>query len=319
MLKKSKDKLLAIDLAPDAVRLVDVVMRRGAPAVSAVVAAELDPGPADTLPERHLAALEKLVAAHKLRTRQCVATVPSNLVVTRSMTIDASKGQPAEEQIRATLQNTLSYDVREMIFDFWPVADAKGGARTHDVLVVAIQGAVVRRYLNGLGKLKLECAHLDVAPCALASLIARLMPAHESMVGALALTDSLGYFAVVDRQRVLFWRPFELQAAGRAGGQGNLERIGDEISKCVSHMVGSLQFEGMTEILAFGAAAHDASFGAYLMNRFNLQVRAPSPFDSLPGDALPADLRGALPPAAATQYAAAVGLAYQTSGGASYG
>ena len=315
MLKKS-DQMLAIDLAPDAVRVLNVSFRNGAPFVSTVATGDLAAGGVESLPERHLAALESLISTHRLRTRQCVAAVPTNLVVTRSVTIDPSKAQPPEEQIRVVLANCLPGDSRDLLFDFWPVGDTASKNRTHEVLVVATQGAVIQRYLKGLTKLRLTCVHLDVAPCAIASLIARLIPDQDSMIGTIALTDSQGYFAVVDKQRVLFWRPFELPAGGvRAGIAPALERVGDEISKCVSHMVGALHLEGMTEIFAFGQGVQDESFAAYLMTRFNLQVRALSPFESLPGDALPGELRSSLEPASATHYATALGLAHQSAGG----
>jgi Tfp pilus assembly PilM family ATPase len=129
-----------------------------------------------------------------------------------------------------------------------------------------------------------------------------------------ALGESLGYFAVVEKQRVLFWRPFELPQ-NKNSQQASLERVGDEITKCVSHMVGSLHLDGMQEIFVFGESAQDPGFASYLTTRFNLQVRSPSPFDSLTPDLMPADLRAALQPAAATHYAAALGMALQPAGG----
>jgi len=56
-----------------------------------------------------------------------------------------------------------------------------------------------------------------------------------------------------------------------------------------------------------------------MLNRFNLQVRTPSPFDSLASDSLPAEIKSSLQPTSATQYAAALGLALQTTGGANHG
>jgi hypothetical protein len=79
-------------------------------------------------------------------------------------------------------------------------------------------------------------------------------------------------------------------------------------------MVGSLHLDGVTEIVAFGDGTHEDSFNSYLVNRFNLQVRAPSPFESLSGDALAGGI--SLQPGEATHFATALGLALQTSGGA---
>ena len=267
------------------------------------------------LPQRHLAALEKALAGHRNHAKQCVAAVPTNLVTTRSVLIDPSKAQPPEEQIKQTLQNILSYDSRDLLFDFWTVSKPDGKSRNYEVLVVATQRSVLNTYLAGFKKLKLQCTHMDVAPCALASLIARLVPQSETPVGTVAIGETLGYFAVVEKQRVLFWRPFELPPPknGHVSGQ---ERVGDEISKCVSHMVGSQHLDGMTEVLAFGAGAQDPAFVDYLATRFNLQIKSPSPFEAIATNAIPQDIQSALAGAAATHYATALGLALQPIGGA---
>jgi Tfp pilus assembly PilM family ATPase len=312
---KLSDTMLAIDLAPDALRILDVTFRRGEPQVTAIASGTLAPGDLSTLPERHLAALASLMQTHRIRARECVAAVPTSLVVTRSVAIDPSKPQTPEEQIRVILQNCVSYDPRDLVFDFWPVSDRPDASRTQEVLVVAAQGSVVQRYLDGFMKLKLSCVHLDVAPCAVATLISRLLPNAGAMAGVVALTGSTGYFAVVERNRVLFCRPFDVPA--RAGLQAGMGRIGDEISKCISHMVGTLHLDGMTEILAFGDGTSEDSFAEYLVNRFNMQVRAPSPFDSLPPAAV--TQLSALVPADATRYATVLGLALQNSGGPTHG
>lgn len=316
MFGKSAHSLLAIDLAPDAVRVLDVAPAGGGPSVSAIATEPLTEGAAAQLPERHLAALERLLSTHRIHARQCVASVPTTLVTTRSVLIDPGKPQPPEEQIKQTLQNILSHDARDLIFDYWTVSptDAKS-SRTYEVLVVATQRSILQTYLAGFKKLHLNCTHVDVAPCALASLIAKLTPKAEGPVGTVALGDTLGYFAVVDKQRVLFWRPFELPPQ-RQGHASALERVGDEISKCVSHMVGSQHLDGMTEVIAFGSWAQDQDFLTYLTGRFNLQIKAPSPFDALSPGALPQEIHSALQPAAATHYATALGLALQPIGGA---
>lgn len=314
MLGKTVDNYLAIDLAPEAVRVLDVVIRRGQTTVSSIASGALSEGQNASLPERHLAALESLISQHRMRGRQCVAAVPTSLVTTRSVMIDPSRPQSPEEQIRMTLQNILSFDQRDLLFDFWDIGDANGKNRTYEVLVVATQRSVVHKYLNGFKKLRLNCTHMDVAPCAIATLLGKLAPQQDSMVGTIALGESLGYFAVVDKQRVLFWRPFEMPSP-KNGAQAGLERVGDEISKCVSHMVGSVHFDSMSELFVFGEASQDPGFSCYLTTRFNLQVRTPSPFESLGADAIPADIRAALQPAAASHYATALGLALQPAGG----
>lgn len=314
MFNKSSDSLLAIDLSPEAVRVLDVSVRRGNASVSAIATGTLTEGTPDNLPERHIAALEFLLNHHKLRSRKCVASLPTNLVTTRSLVIDPGKAQSPDEQIKLTLQNILTCDARALLFDFWKVTEPGEKSRTYEVLVVATQRAIVHKYLEGFKRLKLSCTHLDVSPCALASLIARLAPQQESMFGAVALGETLGYFAVVHKQRVLFWRPFELPPA-RNGQQTGLSRVGDEISKCVSHMVGSQHLDSVGDIYLFGNGAHDQSFASYLSNRFNLQIKTPSPFESLADNAVAEDVRTSLDAAAATHYAAALGLALQPAGG----
>ncbi len=314
MFRTAADSFLAIELAPEAVRVLDVSVRRGKASVSALATGTLAEGTHDTLPERHIAALEYLLNHHKLRARTCVASLPTNLVTTRSLVIDPGKAQSPEEQIKLTLQSILTCDARALLFDFWKVTEPGEKSRTYEVLVVATQRTIVHKYLEGFKKLKLSCSHLDVAPCALASLIARLAPQQDSIFGAVALGESLGYFAVVQNQRVLFWRPFELPPA-RNGQQSGLSRVGDEISKCVSHMVGSQHLDGVGDIYLFGNGSQDEAFSSYLVNRFSLQVKTPSPFESLAQEGLPEELRKTLDNAAATHYAAALGLALQPSGG----
>jgi Tfp pilus assembly PilM family ATPase len=314
MFIKSSDSLLAIDLAPEAIRVLDVTVCRGSASISAVATGTLTEGNADSLPERHIAALEYLLNNHKLRSRKCVASLPTNLVTTRSLVIDPGKAQSPEEQIKLTLQNILTCDAKSLLFDFWKVTEPGEKSRTYEVLVVATQRTLVHKYLEGFKKLKLSCSHLDVAPCALASLLAKLVPQQDAMVGAVALGESLGYFAVVQNQRVLFWRPFEVPPA-RNGQQAGQSRVGDEISKCVSHMMGSQHLDRVSDIYLFGNSSQDDAFSSYLLNRFNLQIKTPSPFESLAQEGLPAELRKTLDNAGATHYAAALGLALQPAGG----
>jgi Tfp pilus assembly PilM family ATPase len=319
MFRPRQEGTLAIDLAPDAVRVLEVSFRRNMPQITSVLEAPLardDDGKinAENLPERHLAALETLLSGNHLKKRSCVAAVPTNLVVTRSVTIDGTKTQSSEEQIRQTLQNCMSVDVRNLMFDSWPVSQSAPDSRTQEMLVVATQRSIVQRYLDGFTKLKLSCGHLDVAPCALADLIAYLAPGQESsggMVGTIVLAEGLGYFAVVEKQRVLFWRPFELPDTASVTQQTSLGRIGDEISKCVSHMVGALHLDGMNEIVAFGRGTLDEGFSAYLNNRFCLPVRTPSPFQMLPAGVIDEATIAKLSPEAASSFAAALGLAMQ--------
>jgi Tfp pilus assembly PilM family ATPase len=322
MFSRKSTSILALDLAPDAVRAVEVVMRKDYPLVTAVATETLPPGNSDSLPQRHLTALQSLISTHHLRSRHCLATLPTNLVITRSVAIDASKASSVQEQIRLALQNSNSRDSRDLMFDFWTVSAASAKNRAQQVLVVATQASVVHRYLNGFKKLGLTCDHMDVSPCALSSLVAQLAPSPETMIGTVVLCENVGYFAVVERQNVLFWRPFELSSGpGRTGSvvQAGLERIGDEVSKCVSHMVGSNDLDAMSELFVFGHGADDSAFTSYLFNRFSLPVRTPSPFDSLPQDAISEDLRAKLEPAIASHYATAMGLTLQTSGGANHG
>jgi Tfp pilus assembly PilM family ATPase len=227
--------------------------------------------------------------------------------------IDPTKPGLPEDQIKQTLQSILTCDARDLLFDFWNVTQSVEKTRNYEVLVVAVRRAVIHKYLDGFRKMGLACRHLDVAPCALATLIARLFPNQESMVGTIVLGDSLGYFAVVDKQRVLFWRPFDLPAA-KPGTPAAMERIGHEISKCVSHMVGSNNLDSLSEIVVFGNGVREDQFAGYLTHRFNLHVKTPSPFDALSPDVLD-ESAAMLQPDAATHFAAALGLALQPVGG----
>ncbi len=314
MFGKSSQSLLAIDLAADAVRVLEVSIGGSGPVVSGFASEAVAEG-STALPQRHLAALEKVLSTSRMRSRRCVAAVPTNLVTTRSVLIDPGKPQPPEEQVKQTLQNILSQDAADLLFDFWKVSEANTKTRNYEVLVVATQRSMLQTYLAGFKKLRLNCMHMDVAPCALASLIAKLIPQSETPVGTVAIGETHGYFAVVDKQKVLFWRPFELPPP-KNGHVSGLERVGDEISKCVSHMVGSQHLDCMIDVIAFGAVAQDQAFAEYLASRFNLQIKTPSPFDALAPGAMPAEIKNALQPAAATFYATALGLALQPIGGA---
>jgi Tfp pilus assembly PilM family ATPase len=314
MWKKKNNSLVAIDLAPDALRLLDVSLRHATPAILALGSETLPPGTPETLPDRHIAALDRLLSVHRLRGRPCVASIPTSLVTTRSLMIDPAKPGLPEDQIRQTLQSILSCDPRDLIFDFWNVAPPNDKSRTSEVLVVAVHQAIVHKYLDAFARLGLSCRHLDVAPCALAALLARLLPQQDSMVGTMVLGDTLGYFAVVAQQRLLFWRPFDLPAQ-KNGAPSALERIGHEISKCVSHMVGTQHMEALADIVVFGNGVRDEQFTTYLAQRFNLRVRTPSPFEALPQGALAQSVAAALQPEAATHFAAALGLAFQHPGG----
>ncbi len=315
MLIKSNDSLLAIDLANDAVRVLDVRLKRSQAHVEGFATQSVAAGTPESLPERHLEALAELISTNRFKSRKCVAAMPTTLVTTRAVAIDPNKTQPADEQVRWTLQNCLPFDPRDLIFDYWPAGNTAANARTRDMLVVAMQGTVVKRYLAGLERQKLTCVHLDVAPCAVASLISRLATASDAVVGTVTLTDTGGYFAIVERQRVLFWRPFEFPPVKPgASREASMDRIGDEISKCVSHMVGSMQVDHMAELLTFGQGTEDSTFADYLQDRFHMPVRSPSPFDGFSPEAMPLELRSAVQPAAASHYAAAVGLAMQPAG-----
>jgi len=320
MFNKQNQNALAIDLANDAVRVLDVKFRRDIPCISAFASQSVAPstekgGGLDTLPERQLAALESLLATHRLKSRRCIVAMPTSLVVTRAVAIDSTKPQPADEQVRWTLQNCLPFDPKDLIFDFWPVSEPQPNARVREVLVVATQASVVQRYLSGFEKLNLTCSHLDVAPCALASLVCKTATT-DGMIGTVALGESSGYFAIVEGSKVLFWRPFELPNGQKAvaAAKAGLDRVGDEISKCVSHMVGTMQVNPMTELLVFGHGSADPVFTDYLKNRFHLNVSAPSPFDSLPEESMNPNIKSAVQADVATHFAAAIGLAMQPAG-----
>jgi Tfp pilus assembly PilM family ATPase len=322
MFNKRSDMTLAIDLAVEAVRVLEVKSQKGGRQVCAIASQAVEPGAIETLPERQLAALKALLAANRFKTKTCVAAIPTTLAVTRSVAIDASKAQTPEEQIRAALQNCLPFDIKDLMFDYWPVSEPRPNARTHELLVVATRKSVVKQFLDGFGELGLTCTHLDVAPCAVASLIANATGAADAMAGTVVLGETTGYFAIIDRKRVLFWRPFDLPSAAQkaiSAVQTGLDRVGDEISKCVSHMVGSMHLDNLTELLVYGHGSNDVVFTDYLTHRFHLPVRAPSPFDSFSSQAFPDTLRSELEEGVATHFAAVAGLALQPAGGLNHG
>jgi Tfp pilus assembly PilM family ATPase len=291
-------------------------LKRGKPSASLSFFASqsVAPGLPDALPERQLAALGELLKTQHAGTREVLATVPTNLVVTRTVQLDKQKKETPAEQIQAALQNCLPFDSKDLLFDYWAINPANTNPRA-EVLVVASQASVIRRYLEGFEKLGLMCVHLDVAPCALASLVPLTQKNSDAIVGSIALSRDVGFFAITERNRVLFWRPFDLTSGGRdrgvnvAGLQANLERVGDEISKCVSHMVGTMHLDNLGELLLFGHGSDDMVVNEYLKNRFHVPVHNPSPFASV--EASPV----AVNDKQATHYCTAMGLAMQQIAG----
>ena len=316
LVRRKADITLAVDFGADAVRLLEVQKRRGQVTLGAIAEQSLPAGEPETLPERHLEALGGLLRAQRLAACRAVAALPTSMVVTRSVNIDKGKGLTPDEYVRWALENCLPFDSRDLVFDYWPVYDPASGRGQNEVLVVAAQGTLVERYLHGMGQLKLRCAHLDTAPCAIASLLGRCVEDPGAMSGVVALSERMGYFAIVERGRVAFWRPFDLPHAqtDETNRQANTDRIGDEISKCMSHMVGSMQVDNLGAMLLFGHGAEELVGSGYLRQRFQLEVRAPSPFAALPAASWPADLdRAQL--THTTHYCTAVGLAVQEAAG----
>jgi len=323
MLFTSKsDATLAIDLGPDAVRLIELRLRKAQLTITLSAQQALEDGPLATLPTRHLAALAALLGQHRLHTRSAIAAMPTNMVVTRTVQPDkanAGPGAPAgkslEDHIRWTLQNCLPFDPRDLLFDYWPIHEANSG-KPPEFMVVATQASVVEQYMRGFEKLKLTCAHLDVAPCALATLISHSVENSDAPVGTIALSQHLDFFAIAERGRVLFWRPFELPHPQDtdAGAQANLDRMGDEISKCVSHMVGAMHVDNLSEVLLYGCGSENLLVGEYLKNRFHIPVRSPSPLDALPVQAR-GDYASLADGRVGTHYCTAMGLAMKYAGG----
>ena len=283
MFFKKSDSVFAVDLGTDVLRAVQVKRRKEGPELAAFVSQPVAPGTPDTLVDRQLGALGELLRAHHVGTREMLATMPTSLVVTRTVQIDAQKKESPEDQIQAALQNCLPFDSRDLLFDYWKLRQVTAGPRS-EVVVVATQASLVQRYLDGFEKLGVTCVHLDVAPCALASLIPHTQTTPDAVVGSIALSRDVGFFTITERDQVLFWRPFDLNAGASqkgvavAGIQANLERVGDEISKCVSHMVGTMHLDNLAELLLFGHGSDDLVVNEYLKNRFNVPVRNPSPF-----------------------------------------
>ena len=91
----------------------------------------------------------------------------------------------------------------------------------------------------------------------------------------------------------------------------NLDRVGDEISKCVSHMVGSMNVDTLSELVLYGQGSEDVVVTEYLKNRFHVPVRSPSPFDAFGPAGMPGAMRETVDHKLTTQYHTAVGLALQ--------
>ena len=127
--------------------------------------------------------------------------------------------------------------------------------------MVAMQVSLVEKYLRGFERLHLTCVHMDVLPWG-GDAIEQSVQGSESRWGRWHCR-TYWVFAIAERGKILFWRPFELsgtahtEEAALAGIQTNLNRIGDEISKCISHMVGTMHLESLGEMLLYGHGSND--------------------------------------------------------------
>ncbi|MEI8196946.1 MAG: pilus assembly protein PilM [Phycisphaerae bacterium] len=311
--------LLAVDLGIDAIHVLSARTSRGKVQVEDLACETLPAGLPATLPDRHLEALGGILSKLRLRSRRVVAALPTNLILTRTIRLDPGQEQTTEERIIWTLQNCLPFDPRDLVFDYWPVGEDHG--KGQEVIVVATQASLVERYLNGFEKLKLQCVHLDVVPCALGALIARTVQPADSPVCTLALTAGQGFFGVAERGKILFWRPFELAGTGSQTelGQKHLERIAEEVARCFTHIAGSMPLEKLSQMMLFGQWSDNPALGNYLGNHFHLPTRNPSPLQALGTDGLSAAAQQTATQAQSTHYAAVVGLTLQYSGGVHHG
>ncbi len=221
--------VFAVELGTDSIRAVQLGRGKPQPSLSFFATQSVASGTPDSLVDRQLSALGELLKTQNVSTREVLATMPTNLIVTRTVQVDKQKKETPDDQIRAALQNCLPFDSKDLLFDSWPINPITGNPRS-ELLVVATQASVVQRYLQGFENLGLTCIHMDVAPCALASLIPLTQKSPDGVVGSIALSRDVGFFAITERDRVLFWRPFDLNSASSqrgvnvAGLQANLER-----------------------------------------------------------------------------------------------
>ena len=311
--------LLAVELGTEAIHLLSARTARGKVQVEDLAALALPAGPPATLPDRHLEALGEMLGKLRLRSRRVVAALPTSLILTRTIRLDPCQTQTTEERIIWTLQNCLPFDPRDLVFDYWPVGEDQG--KGQEVIVVATQASLVERYLNGFEKLKLQCVHLDVVPCALGALIARTVQPADSTVCTLSLTAGQGFFAVAERGKILFWRPFDLaQTSGQTElGEKHLERIAEEVARCFTHIAGAMPLEKLSQMMLFGQWSDNPALGNYLGNHFHLPTRSPAPLQALGTEGLSAAAQHSAAGIQGTQFAAAVGLTLQYSGGVQHG
>lgn len=316
---KRNTNALAVDLSLDAVRLVSIRRTRGQIQIEDLATHTLPEGPVNTLPERHLSVLAEMLSSLRLRATRIVAALPNNLIITRALRLETEHRQSIEERIVGALQNCIPFNPQDLVFDHWPVGEPN--AKGQEIIVVATQASIVNQYLQGFEQLKLQCVHLDVAPCAVSSLIAHSVHG-TGPVCALVVNGNQGYFAISENSKILFWRPFDLNVATEQAAELNpktLERMAEEISRCFTHIASNMPLDKISEMMLFGRWSADPTLSGYLADHFHVPTNNPSPLDALGPTGLSPVARQTADSATATQYATAVGLALQYSGGLLHG
>jgi hypothetical protein len=154
----------------------------------------------------------------------------------------------------------------------------------------------------------------------LGTLMAQTVRHADTPVCTLVLAGGQGYFAVAQAGQILFWRPFDLGATARVPEptEKHLERVSEEIARCLTHISGSMPLDKLGEMMLFGQWSQVPALGQYLTNHFHIAARSPSPLDTVSPQALSEEARRT-DPAAQTHFATAVGLALQFAGGVAHG
>ena len=182
---------IGLDLCENGAKLVQLERRGNGYATSAVASFEL-PQQCETLEGDYQAALahqlQQARASGRFRGRRAVATLPPNVVDTRTLTLP---GQNAEMQkvLRWEAESYLSYDIAEAVIDFVVLGEVKAGEeRRIEVLVASARRDSVERLLRAAKQGGLDVEAVEIVPTALCRLLCR-RPSPDGTPHAQAVVD----------------------------------------------------------------------------------------------------------------------------------
>ena len=164
---------IGLDLRDTYVHAIQFHLEKGEPKLHAAArqpVADAEAVPVGVAPQVY--ALTTLLEAHPFVGRRVVSALPSGDVDIRPITlpdgVTPGKGPQFREALRMEARSCLLYGPENAILSYLPI-DEPGQESNQDaasVLLVAAKKEIVNRHLALLKAVGLQCAHLDIHPCA---------------------------------------------------------------------------------------------------------------------------------------------------------